>query len=130
MYLVHPWAVACCEHVTSYVILLLLSHIPDSKVHGANMGPIWDRQDPGGPHVGSMNFAIWDYTIFLLLLCHDNFIVNYSYLLFQSILDPLYQHGLTSTPALISNYIRFKVWDEMTYPFLNFNSATLKFGNG
>ena len=22
------------------------------------MGPIWDRQDPGGPHVGPMNFAI------------------------------------------------------------------------
>ena len=23
---------------------------PDSKVHGANMGPIWGLQDPGGPH--------------------------------------------------------------------------------
>ena len=34
--------------------------IPDSKVHGANMGPIWGRQDPGGPHVGPVNFAIWD----------------------------------------------------------------------
>ena len=34
--------------------------IPDSKVHGTNMGPIWGRQDPGGPHVGLMNFAIWD----------------------------------------------------------------------
>ena len=33
--------------------------LPDSKVHGANMGPIWGRQDPGGPHVGPMNFAIW-----------------------------------------------------------------------
>ena len=32
---------------------------PDSKVHGANMGPILGRQDPGGPHVGPMNFAIW-----------------------------------------------------------------------
>ena len=32
---------------------------PDSKVHGANMGPIWGRQEPGGPHVGPMNFAIW-----------------------------------------------------------------------
>ena len=28
-------------------------------VHGANMGPIWGRQGPGGPHVGPMNFAIW-----------------------------------------------------------------------
>ena len=32
---------------------------PDSNVHGDNMGPIWGRQDPGGPHVGSMNFVIW-----------------------------------------------------------------------
>ena len=32
---------------------------PDSKVHEANMGPIWRRQDPCGPHVGPMNFAIW-----------------------------------------------------------------------
>ena len=31
--------------------------IADSEVHGANMGPIWGRQDPGGPHVGPMNFA-------------------------------------------------------------------------
>ena len=35
-------------------------NIPDSKVHGANMGPIWGRQDPGGPHVGPMNLVIWD----------------------------------------------------------------------
>ena len=34
--------------------------IPDSKVHGANMGPIWGRQDPGGPHIGTMNLAIRD----------------------------------------------------------------------
>ena len=32
---------------------------PDSKVHEANMGPIWGRQDQGGPHVGPMNLAIW-----------------------------------------------------------------------
>ena len=24
------------------------------------MGPIWGWWDPGGPHVGPMNFAIWD----------------------------------------------------------------------
>ena len=36
------------------------SNTPDSKVHGANTGPIWGRQDPGGPHVGPMNLAIWD----------------------------------------------------------------------
>ena len=37
----------------------LTRNVPDSKVHGAIMGPIWGRHDPGGPHVGPMNFAIW-----------------------------------------------------------------------
>ena len=32
----------------------------DSKFPVANMGPIWGRQDPGGPHVGPMNLTIWD----------------------------------------------------------------------
>ena len=32
---------------------------PDKKVHGASMGPNWGRQDPSGPHVGPINFAIW-----------------------------------------------------------------------
>ena len=32
--------------------------IPDSKVHEAYMGPTWDRQDPGGPHLGPMNLVI------------------------------------------------------------------------
>ena len=27
------------------------------------MGPIWGRQNPGGPHVGPMNFAIWVCTV-------------------------------------------------------------------
>ena len=39
--------------------LLSLAGVPDSKVHGTNMGPIWGRQDPGGPHVGPLNLAIW-----------------------------------------------------------------------
>ena len=37
-----------------------LGDIPDTEDHGAIMGPTWDRQDPGGPHVGPMNLAIWD----------------------------------------------------------------------
>ena len=41
------------------------NNTPDGKVHGANMGPIWGRQDPGGPHVGPMNFAIWDSIAFV-----------------------------------------------------------------
>ena len=39
--------------------------VPDNKVHGANMGPIWGRQDPGGYHVGPIKFAIWDVSLVL-----------------------------------------------------------------
>ena len=31
----------------------------DNKAHGTNLGPVWGRQDPGGPLVGSMSFAVW-----------------------------------------------------------------------
>ena len=31
---------------------------PNSKVHGAYMGPTWGRQDPSGTRVGPMNLAI------------------------------------------------------------------------
>ena len=34
------------------------SNHPDSKFHGANMGPTWVLSVPGGPHVGPMNFFI------------------------------------------------------------------------
>ena len=39
---------------------------------------------------------------------------------------PFYQHGLTLIPASRSNYIHYNVWDEITYPFLNFNGATVE----
>ena len=50
---------------------------PDSKVHGAIMGPIWGQHDPGGPHVGPMNFAIWVITQaekyrILLIVCTEH----------------------------------------------------------
>ena len=47
-----------------YGKLLLIVHFgtlmpyPDSKVHGANMGPTWVLSAPDGPHVGPMNLAI------------------------------------------------------------------------
>ena len=36
--------------------------IPDSKIHGANMGPTWVLLAPDGPHVGPMHFAIRERT--------------------------------------------------------------------
>ena len=32
----------------------------DIKFHGANMGPTWGRQVPGGSYVGPINLTIWD----------------------------------------------------------------------
>ena len=39
---------------------------------------------------------------------------------------PFYQHCWTLIPAWISIYIHCKVWDEIAYPFLNFNGATIE----
>ena len=46
------------------------AQLPDSKVHGANMGSIWGQQDPGGPHVGPMNLAIREIAFKEGLLLH------------------------------------------------------------
>ena len=43
----------CLTHASAHVI-------PDSKVHGANMGPTWVLSARDGPHVGPMNLAIRD----------------------------------------------------------------------
>ena len=60
---------SCCPRWWSAVVLRIYPlrkflstewGIPDSKVYGANMGPIWGRRDPGGPHVDPTNLAIWD----------------------------------------------------------------------
>ena len=39
---------------------------------------------------------------------------------------PFYLHGLTLISAWLSNYIHYKVWGEITYPFLNFNGAIVE----
>ena len=41
------------------IVLTIYCSYLDSMVYGANIGPIWGQQDPGGPHVDPMNFAIW-----------------------------------------------------------------------
>ena len=41
-----------------YHIVWISMNNPDSKVHGANMGPSWVLSAPTGPHVGPMNFVI------------------------------------------------------------------------
>ena len=49
------------------IVKSFYERIPDSKVHGANRGPIWGRQYPGGPHIGPMNLAIWElFSVYLM----------------------------------------------------------------
>ena len=38
----------------------------------------------------------------------------------------LYQQGITLIPVCISNHILCEVWEEITYPFLNFTDCTVK----
>ena len=47
-------------HEKIYRKIPLLFHIPESKVHGDNMGPTWVPPAPDGPHVGPMNLVIRD----------------------------------------------------------------------
>ena len=56
MKLQHGWLIT-----SNLCVDVIIYH--DGKVHGANMGHIWGRQDPGGPHVGPMDFAIWVYIV-------------------------------------------------------------------
>ena len=38
---------------------------------------------------------------------------------------PFYWHGLTLIPAWMSNHLPSKMWDEIIYPFPNFNGSTI-----
>ena len=52
-----PYLLLCCMQYHG-----ILDHIvtkPNYTLIARFMGPIWGWQDPGGPHVGPMNFAIW-----------------------------------------------------------------------
>ena len=46
--------------------------------------------------------------------------------LYFTLCCPFYEHGLTLIPAWINNYTHYNAWDEINYPFLNFNGATVE----
>ena len=75
----------------------------------------------------------WFPTKYQFILFFDNYVIPGIYL------HPLSQmawygntfritigEGLTLIAAWISNYTHYNVWDEITYPFLNFNGATVE----
>ena len=48
----------CVDRLSATMLLTLQDRRPDSKVHGANMGPTWVLSAPDRSHVGPMNLAI------------------------------------------------------------------------
>ena len=61
-------------HLWHFQIRFISFPHPDSKVHGTNMGPTWGRQDPGGPHVGHVNLAIWAAWLMIHKYCQSDII--------------------------------------------------------
>ena len=49
-YFIFSWCDWRMFEVISLLVRFIVSHIPDSKVHGANMGPTWVLSAPDGPH--------------------------------------------------------------------------------
>ena len=49
---------------------------------------------------------------------------------YETVLRQLHAHGFTSIPAWISNYIHYKVWDEINYLFQTSTVEPLKCGKG
>ena len=41
-----------------YNEIFFTGNTPESKVHGANMGPTWVLSAPDEPHIGPMNLAL------------------------------------------------------------------------
>ena len=74
----------------------------DIKFHGANMGPTWGRQDPDEPHVGPMNFAIWEFWLIV------NWIWEQSSQKFENIICKM--AGSLSQPNLVHMNTNTNTW--------------------
>ena len=70
------------------------------------------------------------YQIYVKVLSEDRFEhrwnLNFTWFSCLPPRGPFYWHGLTLIPAWVSNYIHYKVWDDITYPFLNFSGYTVE----
>ena len=107
------------------VLSAILNATPDSKVHGANMGPNWGRQDTGGPHVGAMNLGIRDlltdpvkmsFLHFTCFICHWHDLWRPSCMVdiqqhevhFYAYLNLHMKYWITSCKILNSKYVKQK----------------------
>ena len=70
--------------------------IQDSKVHGANMGPVWVLSAPDGPHVGPMSLAIRDTHCPTLVIIFVNMTGEWC----QWVLMPRFRRQALSSPGI------------------------------
>ena len=80
----------------------LFQSVPDSKVHRANMGPTWGQQDPGGPHVGPMNLAIW--------VGSDNGKLLNKWQAIIWTIDAIYDNNIVMASAHFQHYVTVMEW--------------------
>ena len=76
---------------------------PDSKVHGANMGPNWVLSAPDGPHVDPMNLAIKEALHILCISWYTRFLtpVNACFQAFQGQFDMLPGYNRPDKPSTV-----------------------------
>ena len=71
IYILHRPCLCFSQCIACFILFLswlcVTRHVPDSKVHGANMGPTWVLSAPDGPHVGPVNLAIWGFLLYIIL---------------------------------------------------------------
>ena len=74
---------------------------------------------------GTNNAIFASYCFKVNALLNASCYIWYKPFVIKYICGLFYQHGLTLIPAWISNHMPSKAWDEITYPFLNFNYCTV-----
>ena len=101
---------------------------PDSKFHGANMGPTWVLSAPEGPHVGPRNLAIrvtkqwqiiimlfqdvvyfwWTHTINSLLTWCQQFVLQLTWATATKIVQP--SSSVSNRQVCLSYTMTDRVW--------------------
>ena len=79
-------------------------------------------------HKSIYSIKLKSYIFCLIVLAHmELFRLAKERWLFVTLVDRNHwSHGLTLIPSWMSNYIHYKMWDEITYSFLNFNGCIVE----
>ena len=79
------------------------------------------------PHLVIAELQLYVLRYIVRLYVHRSTLKIYNYQA-MSTWGPFSWHGLTLIPVWITNYMHYKMWNEITSPFPDFNVTPLKFG--